>query len=351
MDQARPTRPNSLSTLPSVSVAMCTFNGERFLREQLDSIAAQTLLPNELVICDDRSNDQTAAIVADFAQSAPFRVHFHRNDEQLGTVRNFERAIRLCTGTYVMLADQDDYWLPEKIAVLVTHLNEHPLLDVVFSDARLVDEKLEYLNRTIWEEVRFDPNTQRQWRQGQELDVLIQGNRVTGCTMGFRRSFAVELMPFPLDLVERDFIHDTWLALVAALTHRIDFVAQALVWYRQHSSQQIGASQKNAPPPTTWRDRLSRPHEQKLSPFAHRKAYYEGLLRMATRVLPETLPELEKLRRAVRHYQHRATLPTARLKRLWPVTQALWGGHYHHFTDADARWYAPWLAVLGDVLE
>lgn len=330
---------------------MCTYNGQRFLAEQLASIASQTQLPYELVICDDRSSDQTAQIVAEFAQSAPFLVHFHSNIERLGTVRNFEKAISLCQGDYVMLADQDDYWLPTKIATLSDFLLDTPDCEAVFSDALLVDEHLQSLQRTIWEEVRFRANTRAQWQQGGELDVLIQGNRVTGCTMAFRRAFALELMPFPLDLVEREFIHDTWLALIAAIRHQIGFVEQPLVWYRQHSSQQIGASQKNTLPPTTWRDRLSRPHEQKLAPFALRQAYYEGLLRMATRVLPSTLPELNKLRRAVQHYQLRASLPANRLRRFGPVIRQLLGGHYHHFVDPDARWYAPWLAVLGDLLE
>ena len=103
----------------TISVAMCTYNGEKYLREQLESIALQTRLPAELVICDDRSTDSTSEIIRNFADSAPFPVRFNLNPVNLGgatkgITKNFEQASRLCTGDLIAFCDQDDVWLPKK---------------------------------------------------------------------------------------------------------------------------------------------------------------------------------------------------------------------------------------------
>ena len=92
------------------SVAMCTYNGARFLGAQLASVAAQARAPDELVVCDDRSTDETARVVEEFAAAAPFRVRLHVNERNLGTTRNFERAVSLCEGDLIALSDQDDVW-------------------------------------------------------------------------------------------------------------------------------------------------------------------------------------------------------------------------------------------------
>src|SRR3954470_17842517 len=107
LHQISTTSPNNM-----FSVAMCTYNGARFLGEQLASVAAQTRPPDELVVCDDRSTDETASLVRDFAAAAPFRVRLHVNERNLGSTRNFERAVSLCEGDLIALSDQDDEWLP-----------------------------------------------------------------------------------------------------------------------------------------------------------------------------------------------------------------------------------------------
>src|SRR5216683_3439034 len=114
---------------------MCTYNGARFLLHQLESIAAQTRLPNELVVCDDRSADESLEIVRSFAKRAPFPVRLEINEKNLGSTKNFEKAIGLCQGEIIALADQDDVWKPRKLAVLEKTLEEHPEAGYVFSDA------------------------------------------------------------------------------------------------------------------------------------------------------------------------------------------------------------------------
>jgi glycosyltransferase involved in cell wall biosynthesis len=97
-----------------LSVALCTYNGTQYLQEQLDSIAAQTKLPDELVICDDRSSDNTVEIIKLFSSKVSFPVHLHINEINLRTIKNFEKAISLCTGDIIVLSDQDDVWKPCK---------------------------------------------------------------------------------------------------------------------------------------------------------------------------------------------------------------------------------------------
>src|ERR687894_3003245 len=97
------------------SVAMCTYNGARFVAEQLASVAAQTRPPDELVVCDDGSTDETCRLVEEFAARAPFPVRLFVNERNLGSTRNFGRAVALCEGDLVALSDQDDVWHPEKL--------------------------------------------------------------------------------------------------------------------------------------------------------------------------------------------------------------------------------------------
>src|SRR5690349_17434303 len=118
-----------------ISIALCTYNGGPFLAEQLASYVQQTRLPDELVVCDDCSSDNTMAILRDFAARAPFAVRLHQNAANLRSTRNFEQAIRLCTGDVIALSDQDDVWLPEKLERMERTLAADPEISLVFSDA------------------------------------------------------------------------------------------------------------------------------------------------------------------------------------------------------------------------
>src|ERR1700704_2935070 len=107
-------------------VALCMYNGADFLSEQLESIAAQTRLPDELVVCDDGSSDDSTDIVRNFAKNASFPVRLEVNEKNLGSTKNFEKAIGLCNGDIISLADQDDVWKLHKLAVLEAALKNHP---------------------------------------------------------------------------------------------------------------------------------------------------------------------------------------------------------------------------------
>jgi glycosyltransferase involved in cell wall biosynthesis len=123
-----------------LSVALCTYNGAKYLKEQLDSIGRQTRLPDELVICDDRSTDGTPGIVSQFAAEARFPVAFTVNKVNLGATKNFEKAIGRCTGDIILQSDQDDVWLDKKLELIEGIFLNNPDVRAIFSDAEVVDE-------------------------------------------------------------------------------------------------------------------------------------------------------------------------------------------------------------------
>jgi glycosyltransferase involved in cell wall biosynthesis len=221
----------------SVSVAMCTFNGSRFLPEQLASIAAQSKTPYELVVCDDGSRDVTLEILRKFASSVKFPVRIVDNaGGQLGCTKNFERAIRLCEGTFISLADQDDIWLPQKLEVLSTTLSNNPAAGYCFSDADLIDENSRLLGKRMWATVGFSRGKLADFRGTAQVSTLLRRATVTGATMIFRAQLRGLFLPLSAYLV-----HDYW---ISTLSSGLGFpgvpVAQPLVQYRRHSGQQIG---------------------------------------------------------------------------------------------------------------
>jgi hypothetical protein len=225
------------------SVAMCTYNGAAYLREQLESIAAQTRTPDELVVCDDDSRDATAQIIREFAARAPFPVRLHINARNVGSTKNFEQAIRLCAGDLIALSDQDDVWEASKLARLEAIFAASPGVGLVFSDAALVSESLQPLGSRVWESVGFDRGKRKLVAQGRVLEVLLPGWTVTGATMALRARFRELALPIPTDL---PLLHDGWIALMVATVTCVSCVEEPLVKYRQHVRQQVGAPEKRS---------------------------------------------------------------------------------------------------------
>lgn len=220
-----------------ISVALCTYNGARYLPEQLDSIASQTRLPNELVVCDDRSTDDTVEIVRSFAEEASFPVRLHVNKGGLGTTQNFGRAIGWCEGDYVTLSDQDDIWLPDKLEITLDAMlkaeREYgatlPIL--VHTDLQVVDEERRPLAPSFYEHQGFRRS------HANPLAELLVENYVTGCTVMVNRTLREVGLPVPPQAL----MHDWWLALVAVAAGRIVSLPQTTVLYRQHGRNAIGA--------------------------------------------------------------------------------------------------------------
>lgn len=332
---------------PTISVAMCTYNGERYLVEQLNSLLTQTLLPTEVVICDDCSTDGTMALLENFQKNVLFKVRLFKNEKSLGVTKNFEKAIANCEGNFIFPCDQDDIWLPEKIEVLSAFLKNNPEAEMVFSDAELVDKSLTKLNRSQWEVVRFGEVLQFQWEEGKAAKIMLGGSRVTGCTTAFRSELAAAAIPFPTDIPL--VIHDTWLAWVAVVRQSILPFSVALVHYRQHEEQQVGSRPRIMPEKIEFKERFSRPRIEKLAPLIEE---WEALQKLYLRLSGiEKNKGMEAVKSKLDFLTMRSHLPNNRFLRITPIIWNLLTGNYHRYKDQEADWKAPWMAFAGDIFE
>ena len=338
------------SIRPSISIALCTYNGAAHLSAQWQSLLEQDLLPDEIVISDDQSTDGTKELLAELAATAPFPVRILENPTRLGSNRNFERALSACTGDLIFLCDQDDFWLPEKIATVTQYMVANPDIQVAFCDAWVTDEHLKNNQGRMWEVVRFDAVAQDRWQSGESMEVLLDGNRMMGCASVIRKSFLGYVLPIPTDL-PGDYIYDGWIALVAAAGNRIAYINKPLQLYRTHVQQQIGVRTSEAPEAVLVQKRFTRQRAQKLAPLQLKQAQLTKINQLLASRLPANAPGFSQLYRRLAHFAMRGNLPDNRLKRLAPVLGSLKQGNYQRYADASANWYAPYLAVLGDILE
>lgn len=300
----------------SISVAMCTFNGSAYLREQLQSIAFQHRLPDELVVVDDGSEDDTVGVVERFSRKAPFPVRLSTNPERLGFARNFGRAIGLTRGGVVALCDQDDVWHPGKLARIEEVFARLPSAGVVWSDAELVDAQLRPLGRRLWEAVGLTPRRRREMRDGGAFSQLLCGYYVTGATLAFRSRFRELLLPIP-DGVH----HDGWIALLVSACAGVSTIPEPLVKYRQHGGNQLGMRYRR--PWQNW-EVQRRMKKQTICEILHRAAHVRE--RLARQDLtPGTRALLDQ---TIRHFSVRAALDERRLRRVPQVLGELAGGHY-----------------------
>lgn len=314
-----------------ISVAMCTFQGERYLEDQLASIAAQTRLPEELIVSDDRSSDGTVAIVERFATHAPFPVRISVVDAHLGVVRNYERAIKTCQGNIIVLSDQDDIWLPHKLDTLERIFNgpDEPLL--AFSDAYHIRPDGTRTGDRLWSIAGFSPAQQQRMRED-PFGQLMGRSIVSGCTLSFRASGLGLLMPFPGERTDSDLrlIHDRWISMVLASVGPVAVIDDPLIEYRIHDAQQIGipALQIRKLVPSSllrWRSAAvpTREHTARLEATI-------GLLHLvAARVPADARPRVED---AIAHLRARASIDGWRAKRLAGVVREFLTGRYHRYS-------------------
>lgn len=218
-----------------ISVAMCTFNGDRFLQDQLHSIVGQERIPDELVVRDDRSSDGTIDILRRFASTSRFPVRWMINERNIGSTKNFENAISSCSGDIIVLADQDDVWHPEKLRCIEDIFSSSPRTGAVFSDAEVVDDNLKDMGYRLWEAAGFDSGMQRRFRKGNAIEILLKNNIATGATMAFRADFKNLLLPIP-----KEWVHDSWIALLVSFFADLKTIPDPLIRYRQHPDNQIG---------------------------------------------------------------------------------------------------------------
>ena len=266
-----------------VSIAMTTYNGARYLAEQLDSFAAQTRLPDELVVGDDGSTDDTAAILADFAARAPFAVRVTVNPAQLGFARNFIETALRCRGAVILMSDQDDRWEPVKLATMVDHLAAHSGCWIASHDAALMDGDGQPIGLTMGDQI-----------------VAAGGDPardlVAGCCMAIDARLVRLYDPPPPTRA-----HDAWLTAIADLLGLRGWVAQPLIAYRRHGANVSVSYMSQLNRTSRWQRALDRLAKARAEPVG--------------RALDQSMADRSAMAAAIAG--HRATLleivPAARL--------------------------------------
>ncbi|WP_428225322.1 glycosyltransferase [Flavobacterium sp.] len=219
-----------------VSVALCTYNGEKYLNEQIDSILNQTRKVDEIIVCDDRSTDQTLSILKQYKVKYPNVFKIFENATTLRSVKNFEKAIQKCSGDVIFLSDQDDIWALNKVECYLLFFDKNPTINVVASNGYCIDENSNIHDKyAIWDVPFFLEN------KGVEFEffklISMTGNIATGASMAFKKEILVSIFPFP---IIENFHHDEWIAIISSSMNQFAFINDKCFYYRIHSDQQVG---------------------------------------------------------------------------------------------------------------
>jgi glycosyltransferase involved in cell wall biosynthesis len=292
-----------------ISIAMCTYNGAKHLQRQLDGFASQTFPPYELVVCDDGSVDTTLAILESFAEKARFPVRIFKNNQNLGSTQNFEKAIGLCEGELIALSDQDDEWYADKLAAMHQLFQEYPHALAAFSDADIIDEESHRTGRKLWRSLFFVPPAKTSAVNPGLVYSLFKFDYIaTGATMVFRAELRPQIIPIP-----ESWVHDAWISWITALRGGLAAVATATIGYRVHKRQQIGVA------PPRLKDRITLIREKNASLYELIALRLQILRRYIEQrendiQLAQYLPLLNK---KIRHLEGRASSKIGMQRRLF----------------------------------
>ncbi len=218
---------NATNNPTPISVVMTTFNGGKFLQEQIESILSQTLQPAEIIVCDDHSTDNTVEILKDYQNKNVLT--YYVNESRLGVIANFKKAVSLASQHhFIALSDQDDIWFPEKLEHQYKELikiNELGFPAIVYSDLMVIDDKKNILNSSFWNELGHDTYSH-------SFKTLLFGNFITGCTIMMNDTMRKYFLQMPDNVP----MHDGWLALIAYSFGKMKQIKEPHVQYRKHDS-------------------------------------------------------------------------------------------------------------------
>ena len=209
-----------------ISVCMATYNGEMYLREQVDSILGQLCNEDELIVSDDGSTDSTIEILKSYND---LRIKIFHNSHNHGVNGNFENALIQAKGDYIFLSDQDDVWHKDKVKVCISALEKY---DCIVHDCEITDSELNIISNSLLKEL------------GAKSGVInnIKKNGFTGCCMAFKNNVLNSVIPFPKS---NKFFHDQWIGLKASMKFKTAFINQKLIYFRRHSSNSSSAAGKS----------------------------------------------------------------------------------------------------------
>lgn len=206
-----------------ISVCLTTYNGQKYVKQQLESILSQLSVNDEVIVSDDGSSDDTLRIIENINDS---RVKIYNNILRNGVINNVENALNNVSGEIIFLSDQDDVWLPAKVTSTIKALQN---ADLIVSDCYIVDENLNLLHESF-----FAVNNSKKNKY-----FAILKNPYLGCCMAFRRELLGIALPFP----ENISMHDIWLGNVAAFKMKVAFLPEKLIYYRRHGKNLSSASE------------------------------------------------------------------------------------------------------------
>lgn len=320
----------------STSVVLCTYNGARFLGAQWKSLLAQSRLPDEILARDDASSDATPELLTSLAADAAahrIAVRCIRGERNVGYVANFEAALRDASGEVLFLCDQDDVWHPEKLATHLAEFEGRPDLLLLCGDARRVDEASVDLQRSLFDVLKVSRSELRQIHSGRGFAVLLRRSLATGATISLRRELLVDALPFP-----EGWLHDEWLAIIAAALGGFDCIEVPLIDYRQHAANQVGMAERGLA--AKWRD-LVKPGPAMIDRLIARDETLQQRLQASGARVPQFSrgQAAEKLR----HLRAREALHGRAWKRVATVLRETATGRYRRYTSG-------WREALRDVL-
>lgn len=217
-----------------ISVAMCTYNGEKYIEEQLKSILCQTKKIDEIIICDDGSKDSTLEICKKILKESNVEYIIKQNEKNLGFARNFYQAIKLCSGDIIFFCDQDDVWKENKVQLMCNAFDSNTLL--VFSNALVTNQNLETIG-DLFENLSFQEDYLN--NQYTAFNYILNDNFVTGATTAIKR----EMLNY-IGNLNNGWAHDYWFAVIAALHGGLKNINEPLIYYRQHSNNTIGIAKR-----------------------------------------------------------------------------------------------------------
>jgi len=207
------------------SVCMATYNGEKYIKEQLDSILSQLSENDEIIVSDDSSTDKTVEIIKMYDNK---KIKLFEDQKFENPIFNFENALKHTSGDVIVLADQDDVWKPNKIEMIKKYMRKY---DLIVSDADIIDEKGNILHESFYK---------LNHSKAGFLKNIIR-NSYLGCTMAFNRKILDKSLPFPKDLP----MHDWWIGLIGELYGQTFFIEDKLISYRRHSSNASPTGRKS----------------------------------------------------------------------------------------------------------
>lgn len=220
-----------------LSIALATYNGDKFIQSQLNSILKQTRLPDELVIVDDASTDKTISIINKFKKKVPFSCSIFKNTLNKGSAYTFNKAINLCRFDIIVFCDQDDIWELNKLKKIEDTFIENPNIDYVISNANIIDQNSNDMGYSLWEQRKFNAFWINEFNSGNEFEVLFTKNIITGMTTAISQK--IKRLG---DVKPNGVIHDAWYIYVASiLGYKGKLIEEMLINYRQHLNQQFGS--------------------------------------------------------------------------------------------------------------